>query len=125
MATSIGDSGLMRQISRFVAPGDSRDAYVPAAPVVVNRRPEPFFDKYIITGRTYTTASGEVIPNELLYFDGQMAHLYGECSNVAAVNQALEGSGYKSLTLQYPEGKQTAAAQLWASRFTDTTIGPY
>lgn len=96
-----------------------------ATSIAVSRPNEPFFDKYTITGRTYTTASGEVIPNELLYFDGEMAHLYGECSDVAAVNRALQGSGYKALTLKYPDGRHTAAAQLWASRFTETTIGPY
>ena len=56
----------------------------------------PLFDKYVISGKTYTTASGAVIPNELQYYDGEMAHLYGECANVSAVNEALAGSGYRA-----------------------------
>ena len=54
-----------------------------------------------------------------------MAHLYGECTNVAAVNEALAGSGYRAITLRHADGRQTAAAQIWASRFTETTIGAY
>jgi truncated hemoglobin YjbI len=83
------------------------------------------FDKYLVTGRTYTTASGAVVPNELQYHSGEMVHFYGECTNVSAVNDALAGTGYKAVTLKYDDGRQTAAAQLWSSRFTDTTIGPY
>jgi len=89
------------------------------------RRRGALFDKYILTGKTYTTASGDVIPNELQYYDGEMAHLYGECADVPAVNRALAGSGYKALTLNYPDGRRVAAAQLWSSRFTDSSIGPY
>ena len=83
------------------------------------------FGKYAISGRTYTTAGGVVIPTELQYYGGEMAHLYGECTNVAAVNEALAGSGYRAITLRYADGRQTAAAQIWASRFTETTIGAY
>lgn len=92
---------------------------------VAGRRDAPLFDKYPISGRTYTTAHGAIVPNELLYYDGQMAHIYGECTNVAAVNHALAGSGYTAVTLQYPDGRRTAAAQLWVSRFTDSSIGAY
>ena len=49
--------------------------------------------------RPYTTANGAVVPNELQYYDGEMAHFYGECTNVSAVNDALAGSGYKAVTL--------------------------
>ena len=38
---------------------------------------------------------------------------------------SLAGSGYKAITLRYADGRQTAVAQLWSSRFTDTSIGPY
>src|SRR4030095_682728 len=50
---------------------------------------------------------------------------YGECTDVSAVNEVLAGSGYKAITLRYADGKQTAVAQVWSNRFTDTTIGPY
>ena len=103
----------------------TRDALVAPPVGVVNQRYEPLFDKYIITGKTYTTASGAVIPNELQYYNGEMAHFHGECTNVSAVSEALKGSGYKPVILWYPDGRQTAVAQLWSSRFTDTTIGPY
>src|SRR4051812_40846722 len=86
---------------------------------------DPFFDRHAMSGRTYVTASGTVTPNELQYYDGEMIHFYGECTNVHAVEQALAGSGYKPVTLEYPDGRRTAVAQLWISRFTDTTIGPY
>lgn len=101
------------------------DALVAPPSGVVNQRYEPLFDKYIITGKTYTTASGAVIPNELQYYNGEMAHLYGECTNVSAVSECLLGSGYKPVTLRNPDGRETAVAQLWSSKFTDTTIGPY
>jgi truncated hemoglobin YjbI len=91
----------------------------------VNQRPKAFFDKYVITGKTYTTRSGAVIPDELQYYDGEMVHLYGECSNIEQVNAALARSGSKALTLQHVDGRRTAVAQLWSSRFTDTSIGPY
>jgi truncated hemoglobin YjbI len=92
---------------------------------VNERRQGALFDKYVLTGKTYTTANGDVIPNELQYYDGEMAHLYGECADVAAVNRALAGSGYKAVALKYADGRRVAAAQLWLSRFTDSSIGPY
>ena len=113
------------QLTREAQSKLTLDALVAPPPGVVNQRYEPLFDKYIITGKTYTTASGAVIPNELQYYNGEMAHLYGECTNVAAVSESLLGSGYKPVTLRNPDGGQTAVAQLWSSRFTDTTIGPY
>ena len=113
------------QLTREAKSKLTLDAFVPPPAGVVNQRYEPFFDKYIITGKTYTTASGAVIPNELQYYNGEMAHFYGECTNVSAVNDALAGSGYRAMTLKYADGRQTAAAQLWSSRFTDTSIRPY
>jgi truncated hemoglobin YjbI len=101
------------------------DALVPRPHDVANQRDETIFDKHPITGATYTTATGNVIPDELQYYNGEMAHFYGECTNVWAVNDALAGSGYKAVTLKYADGRQTAVAQLWSSRFTDTSIRPY
>ena len=92
---------------------------------IASRKSGSFFDKYALSGKTYVTANGAVIPNELQYYDGEMVHFYGECTNVSAVNDALAGSGYKAITLWYADGRQTALAQLWANRFTDTSIGPY
>ena len=99
------------------------DAFVPRPPDVINQRYEPIFDKYLVTGKTYTTASGTVVPNELQYYNGEMVHFYGECTNVPVVNEVLAGSGYKAMTLTYPGGRQTAVAQLWSSKFTDSSIG--
>ena len=89
------------------------------------RRQGPFFTRHVLSGRTYTTARGAVIPNELQYYDGEMVHVHGECTNVAEVNAALAGSGYRAVTLRHSNGRLTAVAQLWVSRFTDTTIGAY
>jgi truncated hemoglobin YjbI len=114
-----------KQLSREAKSKLMLDAFVPPPSGVVNQRYERIFDKHIITGKTYTTASGTVVPNELQYYNGEMAHLYGECANVPAVEAALAGSGYKAVTLKYADGTQTAVAQLWSSRFTDTSIGPY
>ena len=103
----------------------SRGSAVDASRVAAPHGSGRLFDRYRISGRTYTTANGAVIPTELQYYGGQMAHFYGECTNVSAVNDALAGSGYKAITLKYADGRQTAAAQVWASRFTETTIGSY
>jgi truncated hemoglobin YjbI len=86
---------------------------------------DPLFDKYPLTGRTYRTAAGTVVANELQYHDGEMVHLHGECTHVSAVEAALAGSGYRAVTIRYPDGRRTAVAQLWVSRFSRTTIGPY
>jgi cytochrome P450 len=114
-----------QQLSREAKSKLTLDAFVPPPPDVDNERYEPLFEKYIITGKTYTTVSGAVVPNELQYYNGQMVHLYGECSNVPLVNAALAGSGFRPITLKYPDGRQTAVAQLWSNKFTDTSIRPY
>src|SRR5678816_4205435 len=87
---------------------DSDMVQGPSRPAAINRRDEPFFNKYVISGRTYVTGSGAVVPNELQYYDGAMAHFYGECTNVSAVDEALAGSGFKAITLRYADGRQTA-----------------
>ena len=53
------------QLSREAKSKLTLDALVPPPSDVDNERYEPLFDKYIITGKTYTTASGAVVPNEL------------------------------------------------------------
>lgn len=83
------------------------------------------FDRHPLSGRTYVTKRGAVLPNELHYFDGEMLHLYGECTNPAAVDAALGGSGYRAIRFRYDDRQETAAAQVWINKFTDCTIGPY
>jgi hypothetical protein len=101
---------------------DGRDsAMTPAA----SNRSAPLFEKYVLSGRTYITANGAEVPNELQYYNGEMVHFYGECTSVSAVNDVLAGSGYKAITLRHADGRQTALAQIWSNRFTDTSIGPY
>jgi cytochrome P450 len=114
-----------QQLSREAKSKLTLDALVPLPPDVDNERYEPLFDKYIITGKTYTTASGAVVPNELQYYNGQIVHLYGECSNVRLVTAALAGSGYRPITLKYADGRLAVVAQLWSNKFTDTSIRPY
>ena len=141
----IGNSDAIRLLQLPHTPGDSAsvirtfeqnltpqarsqltlDALVPPQPGVVDQRHEPIFDKYRFTGKTYTTASGAVIPDDLQYYNGEMALFYGECANVAGVSSALTGSGYRAITLEHEGGRRTVAAQLWCNRFTDTSIGPY
>ena len=101
------------------------DAFVPLPADVDNQRYEPLFDKYIITGKTYRTASGAVVPNELQYYNGEMVHIYGECTNISLLNAALAGSGYRPMTVKYADGRIAAVAQLWSNKFTDTSIRPY
>lgn len=113
------------QLSREAKSKLTLDALVPRPDTVANQRYEPIFDKYLITGETYTTASGTVVPNELQYYNGEMVHLYGECANVPRVNDALAGSGYRALTMEHADGRETAVAQLWSTRFTDSSIRPY
>jgi len=113
------------QLSREARSKLTLEALVPQPAGVDNQRFEPLFDKYIVTGNTYTTASGIVVPDELQYYNGQMVHVHAECSNVSAVNQALAASGYRAMTLRYESGREAAIAQLWSSRFTDCTLGPY
>lgn len=102
-----------------------RDDSVPPPSGAMQRRDAPFFKKYVLTGKTYRTANGAVIPNELQYYNGEMLQFYGECTNISAVNEAVAASGYKPLTLRYADGTHSAVGQLWVSRFTETSIGPY
>jgi len=113
------------QLSREAKSKLTLDALVPRPDTVDNQRYEPIFDKYIITGETYTTASGAVVPNELQYYNGEMVHLYGECASLARVNDSLAGSGYRAMTLEHADGRETAVAQLWSIKFTDSSIRPY
>ena len=83
------------------------------------------FDRHPLSGRTYVTRHGAVLPNELHYFDGEMLHVYGECTNLAAVDAALGGSGYRAVRFTSDDKRETAAAQVWINRFSHCTIGPY
>jgi hypothetical protein len=51
------------------------EAFAPLPPGVDNQRYEPIFDKYPITGNTYTTAIGTVVLNEVQYYNGHMVQL--------------------------------------------------
>jgi len=100
-------------------------AWMPLPPRVHNQRFEPIFDRYPLSGRTYTTASGTTVLEEVQYYNGRMVQLFGGCSNVTAVRDALAGSGYVPLTLRHPDGRQTAVAQFWTHTLTDTSLHPY
>jgi len=100
-------------------------AFVPLPGNVDNQRYEPIFDKYPITGRTYTTASGNVVLNEVQYYNGEMVQLYGECANVARVREVLAGSGYRPMTVKQPDGRESAIVQFWSHNLTDTSLRPY
>jgi hypothetical protein len=100
-------------------------AWVPLRPQVQNQRFEPIFDRYPLSGRTYTTAGGTTVLEEVQYYNGRMVQLFGGCANVAAVGEALAGSGHVPVTLRHPDGRQTAIAQLWAHTLTDTSLHPY
>ena len=63
--------------------------------------------------------------NEVQYYNGEMAQVYGSCTNLAGVSEALDGSGYKPMTITEPDGRQSAIAQFWAHQLSDTSIGPY
>jgi hypothetical protein len=102
-----------------------REVFAPLPEYVDNQRFEPLFEKYHISGRTYTTESGTVVLNEIQYYNGEMLHFYGECDNVAQVSEELAGSGYKPVLLTYPNGRQTAVVQVWANKLTDTSLRPY
>lgn len=102
-----------------------REMFAPLPEFVDNQRFEPLFEKYPISGKTYTTESGTVVLNEIQYYNGQMLHFYGECSNVAQVTEELAGSGHKPVLLNYPNGRQTAVVQVWANKLTDTSLRPY
>jgi hypothetical protein len=100
-------------------------AYAPLPAGVQNQRFEPIFDRYPLSGRTYTTARGAVVLNEVQYYNGEMVQIYGECRNVRLVREALAGSGYTPLILRYDDGRETVVSQFWAHQLTDTSIGPY
>ncbi len=100
-------------------------ALVPLPAGVQNQRYEPIFDRYPISGRTYTTARGEVVLNEVQYYNGEMVQLYGECSRIGPVRQALAGSGYVPLVLRYDDGREAAVAQFWSHLLSDTSLRPY
>jgi hypothetical protein len=102
-----------------------REVFAPLPEHVDNQRFEPLFEKYPISGRTYTTESGTVVLNEIQYYNGEMLHFYGECGNVAQVSEELAGSGHKPILLNCPNGKQTALVQVWANKLTDTSLRPY
>lgn len=100
-------------------------AAVPLPAGVHNQRFEPIFDRYPLSGRTYTTASGAIVLDEVQYYNGRMVQLFGGCSNVAAVREVLAGCGYVPLMLRHPDGRQTAIVQFWAHTLTDTSLRPY
>ena len=101
------------------------EAFAPLPDGVDNQRYEPIFDRYPITGKTYRTASGTVVLNEVQYYNGEMAQLYGECPNVAQVCEHLAGSGYKPLMMRHADGRESAIAMFWSHQLTDTSLRPY
>lgn len=113
------------QLSREARAKLIREVYAPLPADVDNQRFEPLFDKYPISGRTYTTANGTVVLNEIQYYNGEMVHLYGECSDVTQITQELAGTGLKPFLLTHGNGRQTAVLQVWANRLTDTSLRPY
>lgn len=114
-----------QQLTREARSKLALEAYAPLPEHVENQRFEPIFDRHPISGRTYTTASGTVVLNEVQYYNGQMVQLYGECTNVARVRDALSGSGYQPLTLKYGNGQETAVAHFWSHHLSDTSLWPY
>ncbi len=114
-----------KQLTREAKSKLTLAAFVPLPDGVDNQRYEPIFDRYPITGKTYTTASGTVVLNEVQYYNGEMVQLYGECPNVAQVREALAGSGYKPLTIRHADGRESAIAQFWSHQLTDTSLRPY
>jgi hypothetical protein len=100
-------------------------ARVPLPEGVDNQRYEPLFDRYPISGSTYVTDRGEVVLNEVQYYNGEMVQLHGGCANVAAVREALAGSGYQPMILRHADGRERAVVQFWAHRLSDTSLRPY
>ena len=80
-------------------------ALVPLPEHVSNQRFEPIFDRYRITGKTYTTASGTTVPNEIQYYNGEMVQVCGDCLNPELVRDVLAGSGYQPMILNYRDGR--------------------
>ena len=114
-----------RQLTREARSKLALAAYAPLPVAVQNQRYEPIFDRYPISGTTYTTRRGDVVLNEVQYYNGEMVQVYGECRTVSQVRSALAGSGYQPLTLQYDGGRETAVAQFWAHHLSDTSLRPY
>ena len=114
-----------RQLTREARAKIARAAYSPLPPGVGNQRYEPIFDRYPISGKTYTTARGVTVLNEVQYYNGEMVQVYGECSNLADVRGALAGSGYKPLVLKHDAGREAAAVQFWSHHLSDTSLFPY
>jgi hypothetical protein len=101
------------------------ETFAPLPAGVENQRYEPIFDRYPITGKTYTTTIGTVVLNEVQYYNGHMVQLYGDCTNVAQVSDELAGSGYKPMTMKQADGRETAIVQFWSHQLTDTSLRPY
>lgn len=118
-------NAFQKQLTREAKSKLTLGAFVPLPDGVDNQRYEPIFDRYPVTGKTYTTASGTVVLNEVQYYNGEMMQLYGECSNVARASEVLAGSGYKPMTIRHPDGRESAIAQFWAHQLTDTSLKPY
>lgn len=114
-----------RQLTREARSKLTLEAFVPLPDHVHNQRYEPIFDRYPITGKTYTTASGTVVLNEVQYYNGEMVQLYGGCANVALVGEALAGSGYRPMTMAQADGREAAIVQFWSHQLTDTSLRPY
>jgi hypothetical protein len=114
-----------KQLTREAKSKLTLEAFAPLPDGVDNQRYEPIFDKYRITGKTYVTASGAIVLNEIQYYNGEMVQLYGQCSNVAQVCEALGGSGYKPLMMWHADGRESAIAQFWSHKLTDTSLRPY
>ena len=113
------------QLSREAKAKLIREVFAPLPEGVDNQRFEPLFEKYHISGKTYTTQDGTVVLNEIHYYNGEMLHFHGECANVEQVCAELAGSGYKPVILNYANGRRTAIAQVWANNLTDTSLRPY
>ena len=114
-----------KQLTREARAKLTLDAFVPRPAHVQNQRYEPIFDRYPITGKTYTTASGTVVLNEVQYYNGEMVQIFGDCVNVSRVREALAWSGYQPLGLRYRDGRETVIAQFWSHNLTDTSLRPY
>lgn len=114
-----------KQLTREARSKLTLAAFVPLPEDVDNQRYEPIFDRYPITGKTYTTAAGTTVLNEVQYYNGQMVQIYGECTNVALVRAALTESGYKPLTMVEADGRESAIVQFWSHQLTDTSLRPY
>jgi hypothetical protein len=114
-----------KQLTREAKSKLTLEAFAPLPAGVDNQRYEPIFDRYPITGKTYTSASGTVVLNEVQYYNGEMVQLYGDCTNVAQVSEELAGSGYKPMTMKQADGREGAIVQFWSHQLTDTSLRPY